>query len=75
MKPGNPRREERGRRHFYLKSNKIVNITLAITLLHRLEKEEEREGWEGGFDGNYEVGACGMEWVHNREPERSRVTS
>ena len=37
-----------------------------------------RDGWEGGregCDGNYEFGAYGMEWVHNREPERSRVTS
>ena len=37
--------------------------------------------WEGGTDGregcdgNYGVGAYGMEWVHNREPERNRVTS
>ena len=28
-----------------------------------------------GCDGNYEVGAYGMEMVHNMEPERSRVTS
>ena len=34
-----------------------------------------REGWKWGIDGNYEVGAYGMEWVHNREPEQSRVTS
>ena len=37
-----------------------------------------REGRMGGMercDGNYEVNAYGMEWVHNREPERSRVTS
>ena len=30
----------------------------------------------GGRDGcyaNYEVGAYGMEWVHNRAPERSRL--
>ena len=33
-------------------------------------------GREGGIcDGNYEVGAYGMEWVQNGEPERSRVTS
>ena len=30
---------------------------------------------EGGFDGNYEVGAYGLDLVHNRETERSRVTS
>ena len=42
---------------------------------------EGRDGWEGGTDrregcdGNYEVGAYGMEWVHDREQERSRVTS
>ena len=36
-----------------------------------------RDGWEGmeGCDRNCEVGAYGMAWVHNREPERSRVTS
>ena len=34
-----------------------------------------REGWMDGCDGNYEVCAYGMESVHNREPERSRVTS
>ena len=38
-------------------------------------REEGREGGRDGFDGNYEVGAYGMEWLHNREPERSRVTS
>ena len=42
-------------------------------------------GWEGGTDGreggregcddNYDVHAYGMEWVHHRESERSRVTS
>ena len=37
-------------------------------------REGGMDGWEG-CDGNYEVGAYGMEWVHNREPERSRVTS
>ena len=26
-------------------------------------------------DGNYGLGVYGMEWVHNREPEGSRVTS
>ena len=26
-------------------------------------------------DGNYGLGAYGMTLVHNREPERSRVTS
>ena len=59
VKPGNPRREG--------------------------GKKGGRDGWEGrtdgregiieGCDGNYEVGAYGMEWEHNREPERSRVTS
>ena len=35
------------------------------------------DGREGGpgCDGNNEVGAYGMEWVHNREPEQCRVTS
>ena len=36
---------------------------------------EERKGGRDGCDDNYEVGAYGMEWVHNREPERSRLTS
>ena len=26
-------------------------------------------GGRDGCDGNYEVGAYGIEWVHNREPE------
>ena len=37
-----------------------------------------RNGLEGereGCDGNYEVGAYVMEWVHNWEPEQSRVTN
>ena len=37
-----------------------------------------RDGWEGGRDMMTLmkwVGACGMEWVHNREPEQSWVTS
>ena len=40
-------------------------------------REGGREGWDGweGCDGNYEVSAYGMEWVHNREPERSRITA
>ena len=42
--------------------------------------ERRREGMEGGragiisCDGNYGVGAYVMEWVHNKEPGRSRVT-
>ena len=36
---------------------------------------EGRTGGRDGCDGNYEVGAYGMEWVHNREPERSRIPS
>ena len=39
---------------------------------------EGRDGWEGGRDMMTImkwVGACGMECVHNREPEQSRVTS
>ena len=35
-----------------------------------------REGGVGGregCDGNYEVGAYGMEWVHKGELERNRV--
>ena len=41
-------------------------------------REGERDGWEGGregCDGNYEVGAYGMECVHNREPERRNGTA
>ena len=34
-----------------------------------------RVGGREGGDGNYEVGAYGMEWVHNGEPVRSRVAS
>ena len=38
-----------------------------------------REARMGGRDvmaiSYYEVGAYGMEWVHDREPDRSRVTS
>ena len=26
-------------------------------------------------DGDFGVGAYGMEWVHNREPRRRRITS
>ena len=37
-------------------------------------REGRMEGREG-CDSTYEVGAYGMEWVHNREPERSRVIS
>ena len=33
------------------------------------------EGGREGCDGNNGVGAYVMEWVHNREPEQSRVTS
>ena len=34
-----------------------------------------RDGWFGErCDGNYEVGAYGMEWVHNMEPEGSLLT-
>ena len=36
---------------------------------------EVRVDGREGCDGNYGVGAYGMEWVHDREPERSRVTS
>ena len=39
-------------------------------------REGGTDGWEGGrerCDGTYEVGAYGMERVHNREPERSQV--
>ena len=32
-------------------------------------------GGREGCDGNFEVGEYGMEWVHNREPKRSRVAS
>ena len=31
------------------------------------------EGGRGGREGNYGVGAYHMEWLHNRESERSRV--
>ena len=44
----------------------------------RVGREGRREGRMGGSDGrdgNYEVGAYGMEWVRNRQPERSRLTS
>ena len=37
-----------------------------------------REGGMGGregCDGNYQVGAYGMEWVHNREPERNQLVT
>ena len=38
-------------------------------------REGGRDRSEGGCDGNYEVRAYGMEWVHDREHEQSRVTS
>ena len=40
-----------------------------------MDGREGRMGRKEGYDGNYEVGACGMEWVPNSEPVRSRVTS
>ena len=38
-------------------------------------KKEGGRGMDGreGCDGNYEVGAYGMEWVHNREPDGTAV--
>ena len=41
-------------------------------------REGGRESGKAGIivcDGNGGVGAYGMMWVHNMEPERSRVTS
>ena len=37
--------------------------------------EEGRGGGREGDGGTYRVGSYGMEWVHNREPDQSRVTS
>ena len=44
----------------------------------RRQSERGEEGGRVGIilcDGNYGLGAYVMEWVHNREHERNRVTS
>ena len=38
-------------------------------------KKGGREGRVGGRDVMAIMGPYGVEWVHNREPKRSRVTS
>ena len=73
MKPSNPRREggKKGRREGGTREREREGRE------RWRERTRGRDIWDGGMgcDSNYEVGAYGMEWVHNREPERSRVTS
>ena len=67
---------------------KILQISELHAFLHEIEDALEKNvttgrgggggGTEGGlilYNGNYGVGAYGMDWVHNKEAELSLGTS